>query len=59
MGRILSGEIGLDYLTAARLTQVLRVSLAEIATTAYALDAAMVKNRYDRMLERSRMPRHC
>lgn len=59
VGRIEAGEIGLDYLTAARLTQVLRVSLAEIATTANALDPAMVTNRYEQMLERSRMSRHC
>lgn len=57
VSRIEAGEIGLDYLTAARLTQVLCVSLAEIATTAHALDPAMVKNRYDQMFERSRMLR--
>ena len=47
VGRIEGGEIGLDYLTAARLTNVLHVALAEIATTAYALDPVLVTHRYE------------
>jgi predicted transcriptional regulator len=52
MCRIEAGAIGPDYLTVARLTQVLRVSLAEIATAAHALDPAMVKDYYDQMVAR-------
>lgn len=47
--RIEAGEIVLDYLTDARLTQVLQVSLAEIALAAHALDPAMVRGRYEQM----------
>lgn len=46
VSRIESGEVSLDYLTAARLTQVLRVSLAEIAVTAYGLDHAVVAEHF-------------
>ena len=46
VSRIESGELSLDYLTAARLTQVLRIGLAEIAVAAYALDAALVKDHF-------------
>ncbi|QNA88872.1 helix-turn-helix transcriptional regulator [Massilia sp. Dwa41.01b] len=53
VSRIEAGEIGLDYLTAARLTQVLRVGLAEIATAAHALDPKMVRDRYEQMSARS------
>ena len=55
VSRIEAGEIGLDYLTAARLTQVLRVGLAEIAIAAHALDPATVKERYELVLARSRV----
>ena len=48
--RIEAGEISLDYLVAARLTQVLRVSLADIATTAHALDPMLVNDRYKQLL---------
>jgi transcriptional regulator with XRE-family HTH domain len=44
--RIEAGETGLDYLTAMRLTQVLRVNLADIAITAHALDPLLVRDRY-------------
>jgi hypothetical protein len=54
VSRIEAGEIGLDYLTAARLTQVLRVGLAEIAIASHALDPALVKERYEQMVARSR-----
>jgi transcriptional regulator with XRE-family HTH domain len=56
--RIEAGEIGLDYLTAIRLAQVLRIGLAEIAIAAHALDPAMVKERYDEALARSRLAHH-
>jgi transcriptional regulator with XRE-family HTH domain len=49
VSRIEAGEIALDYLTAARLTQALQVSLAEIALAAHALDPAMVRGRYVQM----------
>lgn len=52
--RIEAGEIGLGYLTAARLTQVLQVSLADIALTAHALDPDMVRRRYEEVAMRSR-----
>lgn len=55
VSRIEAGEIGLDYLTAARLTQVLKVSLAEIALAAHALDPAMVKDRYEQMVAHARV----
>lgn len=48
--RIEAGEIGLDYLTAARLAQVLRIGLADIAITAHALDPVLVKDRYRQVL---------
>jgi len=54
VSRIEAGEIGLDYLTAARLTQVMRISLAEIALAAHALDPALVKSRYEEMAARER-----
>jgi hypothetical protein len=54
--RIQAGEIGLEYLTGARLAQVLRVSLAAIVTAAHALDPAMVRDRYGQMVARSRLP---
>ena len=54
VSRIEAGEIGLDYLTAARLTQVLRVGLAEIAIAAHTLDPALVSERYQQMVARSR-----
>ena len=47
VARIEAGETGLDYLTAARLTNALRIGLAEIAITAHALDPATVKLRYE------------
>ena len=49
VSRIETGEIALDYLTAARLSQVLQVSLAEIALAAHALDPAVVRSRYEQM----------
>jgi len=52
--RIEAGEIGLDYLTAIRLAQV----LAEIAIAAHALDPTMLKERYDEALARSRLAHH-
>ena len=54
VSRIEAGEIRLDYLTAARLTQVLGVNLADIAVVANRLDPALVKNRYDEMTARAR-----
>jgi len=57
VSRIEAGEIGLDYLTATRLTQVLRVSLAEIANTAHTLDPVTVRERYEQMTTRSRNAR--
>ena len=55
VSRIEAGEIGLDYLTAARLTQVLQIGLADIAVAAHALDPAMVKHRYEQASARSRI----
>lgn len=49
VSRIEAGEIGLAYLTAARVTQVLQVSLADIALTAHALDPDMVRRRYEEL----------
>ena len=57
--RIEAGEISLDYLTAARLTQVLEVSLADIAVVAYGLDPSMVEDRYEEMAARLRASRLC
>ncbi|MFC5512836.1 helix-turn-helix domain-containing protein [Massilia jejuensis] len=54
VSRIEAGEVGLDYLTAARLTQVLGVNLADIAVAAYRLDSAMVEDRYREMAARMR-----
>ena len=54
VSRIESGEVSLDYLTAARLTQVLAVNLADIAVVAYRLDSAMVEDRYREMATRVR-----
>lgn len=51
VSRIEAGEIGLGYLTAARLTQVLQVSLADIALTAHALDPDMVRRRYEELAD--------
>lgn len=49
VSRIEAGEIGLEYLTAARLAQVLQVGLADIAIAAHALSPAFVKRKYDQM----------
>ena len=49
VSRIEAGEVSLNYLTAARLTQVLGANLADIAVAAYKLDSAMVENRYREM----------
>jgi transcriptional regulator with XRE-family HTH domain len=46
VSRIESGEMSLDYLTATRLTQVLRINLAEIAVTAHGLDHGMVAEHF-------------
>ena len=54
VSRIESGEVGLDYLTAARLTQVLGVSLAQIALTAHGLDAASVADHFNHGVARGR-----
>lgn len=56
--RIEAGETGLDYLTAARLTQVLGVGLADIAVAAYGLDPLMVKKRYEEMAACLRVSQH-
>lgn len=53
VSRIEAGEIGLEYLTAARLAQVLQVGLADIAIAAHALSPALVKCKYDEMSTRS------
>lgn len=52
-----SGEMGLDYLTAARLTNVMRVGLAEIAVTSFSLDPLLVQEKHRQMVERFREPR--
>jgi transcriptional regulator with XRE-family HTH domain len=54
VSRIEAGEIRLDYLTAARLTQVLGVNLADIAVVANRLAPALVKDRYEEMTARVR-----
>jgi len=54
VSRIEAGEVSLDYLTAARLTQVLGVNLADIAVVAYRLDSTMVLDRYREMAARLR-----
>lgn len=54
VSRIEAGEIGLGYLTAARLTQVLQVGLADIALAAHALDPEMVRMRYEELMARTR-----
>lgn len=46
--RIERGEIILDYLTAARLTNALDVGLAEIAVTAHQIGYEAVKGNYER-----------
>jgi hypothetical protein len=54
VSRIEAGEVGLDYLTAARLTQILGANLADIPVVAYRLDSAMVEDRYREMAARVR-----
>jgi transcriptional regulator with XRE-family HTH domain len=49
VSRIEAGKIGLGYFTAARLSQVLQVSLADIALTAHARDPDMVRRRYEEL----------
>ena len=53
VSRIEAGEIALEYLTAARLAQVLQVGLADIAIAAHALSPALVMRKYDQMRKRS------
>jgi transcriptional regulator with XRE-family HTH domain len=55
VSRIEAGEIGLGYLTAARLAQVLQVGLADIAVAAHALDPEMVRRRYEELAARARL----
>lgn len=52
VSRIEAGEVSLDYLTAARLTQVLGANLADIAVVAHRLDSTMVLERYREMAAR-------
>lgn len=54
VSRIEAGEVSLDYLTAARLTQVLGANLADIAVVAHRLDSTMVLERYREMAARLR-----
>jgi transcriptional regulator with XRE-family HTH domain len=46
--RIERGEIALDYLTAARLTNALNVGIAEIAVSAHQITFEALKRAYDR-----------